>query len=307
VDNSQQDQQPIQPQPQPQPEVPTPPQPPVQPAQTIQPAVQLFSQTPIQNPISRKKSLLWLWIILGVVGVLIIAAAITLIVSISHAGSITKEYNAAAKTYLEDISDVVSGAGGSPDDIVSKMKSVSRPKLALAFLGSLNSDYNKAGDTEKKVNSLVDGTSEKVKNYADFASTAKELKTEYYDIVSSDQSAGTAYSMNDLSAYSSAVSDILTTCDKTKSGLENIKTEEGTVDVAKAYTDATNNFCGAASSLKTAIDQKDGNAFLKAVQDYSRYAGTFNTTANAIFTKAEDIAKDIKDLASPVQSLADTL
>lgn len=104
------------------------------------------------QPVQKKQSLLWLWIMIGVLSFLTIVAGLVLFVSKQSADQAANEYAKAATAYVKAIHDKVEASGTASDakkDLDESIKQ--KPELKAVFFSSLSNDYAKAITLQKTV------------------------------------------------------------------------------------------------------------------------------------------------------------
>ena len=336
MDNSQKDQQPLN-----QPPVPEPynnfpnPQTDTQPAPTQQsytqpqsqfqqnppvaPVSQVQFQPQVQQPIqpqsasqftppveSKRGKMVWLPIAIGAI-LILVTIAIVFVVGISDAGKSAKAYNASAKSYLEDVSDTISGSADSPEDIEGKIKDIEVPELASSIFGGLSGDYKNAQQTQTRVSEVVDEANADIKKYASFSDASDDILDGYKGLEQGFVQFGSAAKSSNASAIISSVGYMNTSCSDLTSSLDKLESPKSASETVKKFKDSTGSLCGAVSDIKSAIDDEDQDALVDSIELLMEEATNYGSAAENFFGLIDSMPSDIKKLSDPVQTLADTL
>lgn len=257
-------------------------------------------------PQPQKKSLLWLWITLGAVALVIIGAVITLLVGLNGANSAAKNYNAANKTYLEDVADAISGSASDPEDIADDVKGIQQPALKKAFLGSWSDSYKKAENSASKTKELVDSALAEIALYADFKDYYTDLGVARVAVGAAERSLIAAEPIS-VSAMSTAINRFESACDAQLKITKDAKVPEGAKKSAEAMHDQTDTLCGYVAEMKDAIDAGSKDSYVASAQKYNATATPYNNAFSDLKADYEDSASQVKDLAKPLQEQADAL
>lgn len=286
---------------------------PVQPAS--QPAPQLFApSSPQPQPLGappepKKRSLLWLWITLGIVGLLISAAIITVVVSVSNANSAARTYNSSVKLYLEDVADTISGSAASPSDVVDDVTSIEQPELKEVFLSSLSNEHKESAEMSQEIAALVDATVADINTYADFYNFYDDFTQARQDLIEAEYVAVSVLqsASPSESRFGAEIDKMVDACSELSSlaqGLSAPEEAKRVIDDAKADTETV---CGYVGDIKTAFGNRSSDGLLTALTNYATAGSEFETSYALVKTEYESIASNVKDLADPVQERADAI
>lgn len=99
---------------------------------------------------------LWLWVLLVVVGLAIVGGGIGVLAFKYNADSVGADYKTAAKKYLTNIHNAVDQPVTNPNDLVSSIRSFSKPTLEAALLPQLSKQYQSSQTLQTKVDKLTE-------------------------------------------------------------------------------------------------------------------------------------------------------
>ncbi len=283
------------------------------PAQPFNPVAQPPQATPQQYPpvsqayAPKKKSFLWLWITIGVVVLLIVAAVITFLVAVSSADDTAKEYTSSAKTYLDDVYDAAIGTADSPADILADIKKVKAPTLEDAFLGDFSDSYKEAKELRVSINKTVSDTTSSIDDIQKFKESVEQIETYTTSIIKDESALVTSLRNGAESGFKSSLDRMVATCDKLETTVSEIKKPGNTsskIDELKTNTIAV---CDSIDGIMTAFNQKNSAALITSLNTYSTKGSAYNTSHRAINTDAQNSGTLVKDAAKPIQKLSDSL
>ena len=265
--------------------------------------------SPIQGAqnasVVKKRSLAWLWITLAVIVVLAISVVATVLISVNNANSVAKTYSSSLKVYLNDVADTISGSSSSPDGVVKKIDDIKKPVLESAFLSNLSPEYKEAQTNSQIADSVVLEAKTEAELYDNLYIFYTDLTSESEEIVNGMYLF--ASSGNDVNLAINRLNNLSTTCNNMVKLTDNTKLPEKSQPTLVDTQSGIRNMCISLDDLETAIRANDQNGAGVAVDNLQTASQEFDSAHSMLKKDYEEVASNVKELAKPVQELADKL
>jgi hypothetical protein len=288
---------------QPQPIAPQPPAPAPAPAPLAPQPVMTPPQQPItpMAPAPKKKSMLWLWITIGVVFLVVIGLVIGFFVSKSNADKAADDYTNSAKSYLADVYDATSGAATDPADIEKDIEGIDKPELKEAFLSDVSDKYGEAKKLSGDVDSKVSDLQTKIKSYADFYTFYKKNEAINRSIETISASATTS------TEVASALKQVSAKLNEFQKLVEDTTFPDELAGKKDALAKAAKVCATSWRGMVAAFDARDRNGYLSGFNDYKACVPPLTTASRPFNDFYDELSSKIKAAGKDVQDLQDSI
>lgn len=258
---------------------------------------------PVQAP-QGKRSLLWLWVTIGIVVLAGIVAGLVLFTSKQSADKVAQEYTAASTTYVTSVHDSVQNSDSIADaktDLEKVMKD--KPVLKQVFLSDLSSEYAKAKTLETSVDKKVNDFSTGISGLANLDAFITDNREQYSDITLAVSNVKAAQTRAATVAAMEKVLTIFETAQKTVSDTqfpaELSDTKKDLVGVYKAEILHW-------KAMITALEESNSAAYDKAYAQFQEASDKESISFVRINSYFYQIPTKQRDLLEKLQSSHDT-
>ncbi|MBC7943632.1 hypothetical protein H7X68_03995 [Candidatus Saccharibacteria bacterium] len=283
----------------------TPPSPVAQDVITTTPVEAVVPTTVEQT--TKKKSLLWLWIILG--ATLLITASIIagFFVVKGAADTSARTYTANVKNYLDDVYDATTSAADDPSDVKKAIDATKAPALEAVTLGGVSGDYAKAEKLKTEVSDKVSSLTSKISGYADVHAFYTEYTSLYTDLKILDINGAAATEDGSKSLISSYLRDFQDKLKEVKKLTDDaaLPSELGAKvkDLGLVYDAMHTNW----SAMTSAFDNSNEAAYDAAYNKYVKSNNDLSDAESPITEYYNDLSSKTRDAAKELKNYKDTI